>query len=77
MLEYAGGGELFNLISSDGKLKEGDAVCVFAQLLSAVSYLVSWYTDGEWGRGGCRGDGGGYDVVRAEEDYKEKEGLMF
>uniref|UniRef100_A0A6A7FXG3 non-specific serine/threonine protein kinase n=2 Tax=Hirondellea gigas TaxID=1518452 RepID=A0A6A7FXG3_9CRUS len=39
VLEYAGGGELFNLISTEGKLKEGDAVCVFAQLLSAVSYL--------------------------------------
>lgn len=39
VLEYAGGGELFNRVTSDGRLKEGDAVAVFAQLLSAVSYL--------------------------------------
>ncbi|XP_018017402.1 serine/threonine-protein kinase NIM1-like [Hyalella azteca] len=39
VLEYAGGGELFNFISTEGKLKEGDAVAVFSQLLSAVSYL--------------------------------------
>ena len=52
VLEYAGGGELFNLISSEGKLKEGDAVCVFAQLLSAVSYLVGGVSvriSGGWG----------------------------
>ncbi|KAF2362865.1 Protein kinase domain [Trinorchestia longiramus] len=39
VLEYAGGGELFNFISTEGKLKEGDAIAVFSQLLSAVSYL--------------------------------------
>ena len=40
VMEYAPGGELFNRVTSDGRLNEPLAACIFAQVLSAVSYMV-------------------------------------
>ncbi|XP_005112699.1 serine/threonine-protein kinase NIM1 [Aplysia californica] len=39
VMEYAGGGELFNKISSEGRLPEPDAKCVFAQLVAAIEHM--------------------------------------
>ena len=47
IMEYAGGGELFNKISSEGKLPEIEAKTVFAQVVAAVTHMVSW-VDGVW-----------------------------
>lgn len=38
--EYAGGGELFNKISMDGKLDELTAKKLFLQVLHAVKHMV-------------------------------------
>ncbi|KAL8590478.1 Serine/threonine-protein kinase NIM1 [Nucella lapillus] len=39
IMEYAGGGELFNKISNEGKLPENEAKTVFAQVVAAVSHM--------------------------------------
>ena len=39
-MEYASGGELFNKISSIGRIAENEAKVVFAQVISAVQYMV-------------------------------------
>ena len=44
IMEYAGGGELFTKISSEGKLPESEAKMVFAQVVAAVSHMVSGFT---------------------------------
>lgn len=41
VMEYAGGGELFAKITNEGRLKETDAVPLFAQAVSAIDHLVS------------------------------------
>ncbi|XP_073142018.1 CBL-interacting serine/threonine-protein kinase 9-like isoform X2 [Henckelia pumila] len=41
VLEYVGGGELFDKIAKYGKLKEGDARRYFQQLINAVDYCHS------------------------------------
>ncbi|XP_073288160.1 CBL-interacting serine/threonine-protein kinase 9-like isoform X1 [Primulina huaijiensis] len=41
VLEYVGGGELFDKIAKDGKLKEGEARRYFQQLINAVDYCHS------------------------------------
>lgn len=40
-MEYARGGELFNKISTEGKLSEAEAKPLFFQVASAVQHLVS------------------------------------
>lgn len=40
-MEYAGGGELYNYVHELGKLSEPIAKSLFAQVVSAVSHLVS------------------------------------
>jgi len=40
VLEFAGGGDLHTRISSEGKLSDRDSKIVFAQVLSAVKYMV-------------------------------------
>jgi len=40
VLEFAGGGDLHTRISSGGKLSDRDSKIVFAQVLSAVKYMV-------------------------------------
>ena len=40
IMEYAGGGELFTKISSDGRLRENEAKSLFAQVVSAVDHMV-------------------------------------
>ncbi len=42
VMEYAGGGELYTHITTKGKLPEDEAKTVFSQLVSAVSYMVSF-----------------------------------
>ena len=45
ILEYAHGGELFaRLTSEKGPYKESDAKIVFAQISSAIQYMVSIYS---------------------------------
>lgn len=39
IMEYAGGGELFTKITTEGKLTESDAKTVLAQVLAAVSHM--------------------------------------
>lgn len=41
VLEYAGGGDLHNRICSQGKLSDNASKVTFAQILSAVKYMVS------------------------------------
>lgn len=41
VLEYAGGGDLFNQIFTQGKLSDNASKVTFAQILSAIKYLVS------------------------------------
>lgn len=41
VVEYASGGELFNKLTTEGKMAEPEAKAVFVQILSAVKHLVS------------------------------------
>ena len=41
VMEYASGGELFTKISNEGKLPETEARPLFAQVVAAVSHMVS------------------------------------
>jgi hypothetical protein len=40
-MEYASGGELFNKITTGGKIAENEAKNLFAQVISAVQFMVS------------------------------------
>lgn len=40
VLEYAGGGDLHNKICCDGKLSDNSSKITFAQILSAIKYMV-------------------------------------
>ena len=51
VMEYAGGGELFGKISTEGKFSESESKLIFSQIVSAVKHMVS--------RGGGRGAGAG------------------
>uniref|UniRef100_UPI00398ED5DF serine/threonine-protein kinase NIM1 n=1 Tax=Pristiophorus japonicus TaxID=55135 RepID=UPI00398ED5DF len=39
VMEYAGGGELFTKISTDGRLSEADSKLIFTQIVSAVKHM--------------------------------------
>lgn len=41
VLEYAGGGDLHNKICNEGKLSDNVSKVTFAQILSAIKYMVS------------------------------------
>lgn len=41
-MEYAGGGELFNKISNDGKMPETEAKQIMAQVVAGVDHMVSF-----------------------------------
>jgi len=41
VMEYASGGELFNKITTGGKIVENEAKYLFAQVISAVQFMVS------------------------------------
>lgn len=41
VMEYAGGGELFGKISTEGKLSEPESKFIFSQIVSAVKHMVS------------------------------------
>lgn len=41
VLEYAGGGDLHNKICNEGKLSDNTSKVTFAQILSAIKYMVS------------------------------------
>lgn len=40
VMEYAGGGELFGKISTEGKLSEPESKLIFSQIVSAVKHMV-------------------------------------
>ena len=40
VMEYAGGGELYNYVHEKGKLNEDDTKNLFSQIVSAVSHMV-------------------------------------
>lgn len=42
IMEYAGGGELFNKISNDGKMPETEAKQIMAQVVAGVDHMVSF-----------------------------------
>lgn len=42
VIEYASGGELYTYVHERGKLTEGDAKPLFAQIVSAVSHMVGY-----------------------------------
>lgn len=42
VLEYAGGGDLHNRICNEGKLSDTTSKITFAQILSAIKYMVSY-----------------------------------
>lgn len=42
VLEYAGGGDLHNKICNEGKLSDNTSKITFAQILSAIKYMVSF-----------------------------------
>lgn len=42
VLEYAGGGDLHNKICNEGKLSDNASKVTFAQILSAIKYMVSF-----------------------------------
>jgi Protein kinase domain. len=42
VMEYASGGELFNKITTGGKIAENEAKNLFAQVISAVQFMVSY-----------------------------------
>lgn len=46
VMEYAGGGELYTKITTEGKLSDTESKIVFSQILSAVKHMVSTYTFG-------------------------------
>jgi serine/threonine protein kinase len=39
-MEYVSGGELYQKLTTEGKMKESDAKHTFAQIVSAVKHLV-------------------------------------
>ena len=41
VMEYAGGGELYNYVHEKGILKEDDTKHIFAQVAAAVGHLVT------------------------------------
>ena len=41
VMEYAGGGELFGKISTEGKFSEPESKLIFSQIVSAVKHMVS------------------------------------
>lgn len=41
VLEYAGGGDLHNRICNEGKFCDSSSKITFAQILSAIKYMVS------------------------------------
>lgn len=53
VMEYAGGGELYTKISTEGKLSDIDSKIVFSQVLSAVKHMVrcTWCTWIEFSEG--------------------------
>lgn len=46
VMEYAGGGELFTKISTEGKLLEIECKIIFSQIVSAVKHMVSCSSTG-------------------------------